>query len=46
MNISPGEYMHVIDDIFVALDKNSINDVTKKDVLAILWSLKSMIISQ
>jgi hemoglobin len=46
MNISPGEFMHVIDDIFVALDKNSINDDTKKDVLAILWSLKSMIISQ
>ncbi len=46
MNISPGEYMHVIDDIFMALDKNSINDDTKKDVLAILWSLKSMIISQ
>ena len=46
MNISPSEFMHVIDDIFVALDKNSINDDTKKDVLAILWSLKSMIISQ
>lgn len=46
MNISPAEYMHVIDDIFVALDKNSIDEDTKKDVLAILWSLKGMIISK
>ncbi|MEN3323038.1 group 1 truncated hemoglobin [Mariniflexile soesokkakense] len=46
MNISPEEYMHVIDDIFMALDKNSIDEETKKDVLAILWSLKSMIISK
>jgi len=46
MNISHAEYMHVIDDIFIALDKNSINDDTKKDVLAILWSLKGMIISK
>ncbi len=46
MNISPGEYMHAIDDIFSALDKQSIDDDTKKDVLAILWSLKDMIISK
>lgn len=46
MIISPTEYMHVIDDIFSALDKQSINDDTKKDVLAILWSLKGMIISK
>ncbi len=46
MNISPAEYMHVMDDIFVALDKQSINDETKKDVLAILWSLKDLIISR
>ena len=46
MNISPEEYMHVIDDIFDALDKNSINEDTKKEVLAILWSLKGMIISK
>ncbi|MDP2067396.1 MAG: group 1 truncated hemoglobin [Lutibacter sp.] len=46
MNISPAEYMHVIDDIFVALDKNSISEDSKKDVLAILWSLKGMIVSQ
>lgn len=46
MNISPAEYMHVMDDIFIALDKNAIDDTTKNDVLAILWSLKDMIISK
>jgi len=46
MNISPREYMHTMDDIFRALDKQSINEDTKKDVLAILWSLKDMIIAK
>lgn len=46
MNISPGEYMHVVDDIFAALDKHSIDEETKKDVLSILWSLKGMIIAK
>jgi hemoglobin len=46
MNISPAEYMHVIDDIFAALNKNGIDEDSKKDVLAILWSLKGMIISK
>ena len=46
MNISPAEYMYVIDDIFAAMDKQSLSQETKKDVLAILWSLKEMIISK
>ncbi len=46
MNISPGEYYHVLDDIMRALDQNSIDEVTQKDVLAILWSLKGMIVSK
>jgi|SRR5690606_33239507 len=46
MNISPAEYMHVIDDIFIALNKQSFDEEIKKDVLAILWSLKNMIVSQ
>lgn len=46
MNISPAEYMHVVDDIFMALDKNAIDEDTKKDVLSILWSLKGMIMSK
>lgn len=46
MNISPAEYMHVVDDIFIALDKNGIDENAKKDVLSILWSLKGMIIAK
>ena len=46
MNISPTEYMHVVDDIFIALDKNGIDENAKKDVLSILWSLKGMIIAK
>lgn len=46
MNISPAEYMHVVDDIFMALDKNAIDEDTKKDVLSILWSFKGMIIAK
>ncbi len=46
MNISPAEYVHVIDDIFMALDKNNIDEDSKKDVLAILWSLKGMMIGK
>lgn len=46
MNISPAEYMHVVDDILLVLDKHKIDEGSKKDVLAILWSLKGMIISQ
>ena len=46
MNISPAEYMHVIDDIFSALDKNNIDEESKKDVLSILWSLKGMMIGK
>ena len=46
MNISPTEYMYVIDDILLVLDKHKADDETKKDVLAILWSLKEMIIAK
>ena len=46
MNISPAEYMHVVDDILKVLDKHKADDETKKDVLAILWSLKDMIIAK
>jgi len=44
MNISEQEYMAVMDDIMAALDKHGIDEVTKKDVLAILYSLKGEII--
>lgn len=44
MNISEEEYMKVIDDILHALDKNKIDDQTRKDVLAIAYSLKDQMI--
>lgn len=40
MNISQGEYMHVMDDIMLALAKNNIDEQTQKDVLHIAYSLK------
>jgi len=46
MNISAAEYMYAIDDIMGVLEKYNIDDVSKKDVLAILWSLKETIISK
>lgn len=46
MNISAGEYMHVVDDILEVLNKHQIDDVSKNEVLAILWSLKGMIIGK
>jgi len=46
MNISAAEYMAVIDDILFVLDKHQIDEQSKKDVLAILWSLKGMIMGQ
>ena len=44
MNISEQEYLAVMDDILKALDKHGKDEETKKDVLAILYSLKGEII--
>jgi hemoglobin len=46
MNISPAEYMHVVDDILKVLEEHKADEESKKDVLAILWSLKDMIIGK
>ncbi|MBN1448541.1 MAG: group 1 truncated hemoglobin [Bacteroidetes bacterium] len=46
MNISEEEYMHVVDDIMTALDKHGMDEETKKDVLAIAWSLRVQIMHQ
>ncbi len=46
MNINAIEYMAAVDDIMEVLDKHKIDDDSKKDVLAILWSLKDMIIGK
>ena len=44
MNISEQEYLAAMDDIFGAMNKNGIDEDSKKDVLAILYSLKGEII--
>lgn len=44
MNISEQEFLAVIDDIMEAMDKNNLGDDEKKDVLAILYSLKEQVI--
>ncbi|MBT9589757.1 MAG: group 1 truncated hemoglobin [Thiobacillus sp.] len=44
MNISEQEYVAVVDDILGAMDKNNLGADEKKDVLAILYSLKGDII--
>ncbi|BCS97439.1 hypothetical protein DSLASN_30710 [Desulfoluna limicola] len=44
MNISEQEFVAVVDDILDAMDKNSLGEAEKKDVLAILYSLKGDII--
>jgi hemoglobin len=46
MGINAEEYMCVMDDIFKVLDKHGIDETSKKDVLAILWSLKGMIMGK
>ena len=46
MNINPAEYMYVVDDILMVLDKHKIDEASKKDVLFILWTLKDMIIAK
>ena len=44
MNISEQEFLAVTDDIVGALNKNGIEEDAKKDVIAILYSLKEQII--
>lgn len=44
MNISEQEYMAGVDDILATLDTHKIDNQTRKDVLAIVYSLKGEII--
>lgn len=44
MNISAEEYMAALDDILAALDRHRIDEQTRKDVLAIAYSLKGEIL--
>ena len=46
MNINAEEYMHVIDDVMGVLDSHGKSEETKKDVLAIFYSLKGMIMGK
>ncbi len=44
MNISEQEYLAVMDDIIGAMEKNNLSEDARKDVIAILYSLKGAII--
>lgn len=46
MNISALQYMCVMDDILNVLEEHEIDEISKKDVLAILWSLKDSIMNK
>ena len=46
MDINVHQYMCVMDDILSVLDELEIDEVSKKDVLAILWSLKGATMNQ
>lgn len=46
MNITAADYMHVVDDILGVLNERQLDDVSKNEVLAILWSLKGMIMGK
>ncbi|WP_299792096.1 group 1 truncated hemoglobin [uncultured Shewanella sp.] len=44
MNINEREYMAVLDDIIVALDKNDVGEREKQEMLMIAYSLKDEIL--
>jgi hemoglobin len=46
MNISAAEYMAAMDDVLEVLTQHNIDEESKKEVLAILWSLKGMIMAK
>jgi hemoglobin len=44
MNISPAEFMAVLDDALAALDKNSIGQREQEEVLYTLYSMRSQVV--
>lgn len=46
MNISAAEYMAAMDDVLQVLTQHNVDEESKKEVLAILWSLKGMIMAK
>lgn len=46
LNLSEADFLHAIDDILLVLDKHQVDRNSRNEVLAILFSLKWMIIKQ
>ena len=46
MNISNDEFMAVLDDVLVALDKNQIGQREKEEVLFTFFSMKNDVVGQ
>ena len=46
MNISNDEFVAVLDDVIVALDKNAIGQREKEEVLYIFFSMKNDVVGQ
>lgn len=44
INLTAHQYMCVVDDVLNILEEREVKENSKKDMLAILWSLKSVII--
>jgi hemoglobin len=44
INISEQEFMSVIDDALDALEKNGIDEPTRNEVLAVLWSMRREVV--
>lgn len=44
MNISEQEYLAATDDVMGALDRNQVDEQSRKDILAILYGLKGEIL--
>jgi len=44
MNVSEAEFLAVVDDILLSLDKNNVDQQSRNEVLAISYSLKDQIV--
>jgi hemoglobin len=44
MNISEAEFVAAVDDILLVLQKHGVDEATRKDILAIAYSLKNEIV--
>ncbi len=45
IHLNAQQYLFVIDDILQVLEQHEVNETSKKDMLAILWSLKNGVIN-